>query len=136
VTYSGVSPLHSFAGVIWLVRLALVPSLAFFALGLLGLARDKTWDVASLGLLALGIYLYWLLAPSVAAPLFGAAFVAPSGDGAIDLIHPVFIPAVAAAFVVIMKRAFGLKAAAAWLLSSAVAAAVLWQLRPWSPRQS
>jgi len=133
VTYSGVSPLHSFVGVIWLGRLALAPSLAFFALALLALARERSRDVAYLGLLVLGIYLYWLLAPSVAAPLFGTTFVAPSGDGAIRLIHPVFIPAAAAAFVIIMKRVFGLKAAAAWLSFSVVAAVALWHLRPWSP---
>jgi cytochrome c-type biogenesis protein CcmF len=132
VTYSGVSPLHSFAGVIWAGRIALIPSLLLLAAGLLSLARERSRDPAYLGPLAVGLYVYWLLAPSVAATLVGAA-VAPSGDGAINLIHPVLIPATAAALVLLMKRGLGAKPAALWTAASAALAVALWQAKPWSP---
>jgi cytochrome c-type biogenesis protein CcmF len=133
VTYSGVSPLHSFAGVIWAGRIALIPSLLLLAAGLLSLARERSRDPAYLGPLAMGLYVYWLLAPSVAATLVGAAAVAPSGDGAINLIHPVLIPATAAALVLLIKRGLGAKPAALWTAASAALAVVLWQAKPWSP---
>gem|GEM_PF-1215413 len=133
VTYSGVSPLHSFAGVVWAGRIALIPSLLLLAAGLLSLARERSRDPAYLGPLAVGLYVYWLLAPSVAATLVGAAAVAPSGDGAINLIHPVLIPATAAALVLLMKRGLGAKPAALWTAASAALAVALWQAKPWSP---
>ena len=133
VTYSGVSPLHSFAGVIWAGRLALMPSLVFFAVGVYSLTREKTWDAAYLAPLAVGMYIYWLLAPSVAASLLGVGLAAPSDDGAINLIHPVLVPAAALAMLVVLQRALGLRAAAAWGGVSTAAAIALWLLRPWSP---
>ena len=133
VTYSGVSPLHSFAGVIWAGRIALIPSLLLLAAGLLALARERSRDPAYLGPLAVGLYVYWLLAPSVAASLVDVAVVAPSGDGAINLIHPVLIPATAAALVLIMKRWLGAKPTALWTATSAALAVALWLAKPWSP---
>jgi len=59
--------------------------------------------------------------------------VAPSGDGAINLIHPVLIPATASALVLMMKRELGAKPAALWTAASAALAVALWQARPWSP---
>jgi cytochrome c-type biogenesis protein CcmF len=133
VTYSGVSPLHSFAGVVWAGRIALIPSLLLLAAGFLALARERGRDPAYLGLLAVGLYVYWLMAPSVAASLVGAAAVAPSGDGAIDLIHPVLIPATAAALVLMMKGGLGARPTALWTAASAALAVALWQAKPWSP---
>jgi len=133
VTYSGVSPLHSFVGIVWTGRAALVPSLLLFVLGIISLAGERSRDPAYLGPLGLGIYIYWLLAPSLAASLVGASATAPSGDGAIDLIHPVLIPATAGALLLMVKRWLGAKYAALWAGVSVPTAVALWLVRPWSP---
>jgi cytochrome c-type biogenesis protein CcmF len=137
VTYSGVSPLHSFAGAESAGRWLMAPSIAAFLYGLYKLRLERGGLYSYVPPLAVGVYIYWLLAAPTLAQSLGLSVAIPSGDSAVALIHPVLVPAVFAAFYAIARRRFSARLSAAYVAASlaAGAAAVAAGIR-WSPLSS
>nr|WP_287069145.1 heme lyase CcmF/NrfE family subunit [Pyrobaculum sp.] len=137
VTYSGVSPLHSFAGVAAAGKWLLITSVIALIYGLIKASWERGSAFSYLPPLVAGAYIYWIIAGPMAAQSLGLPVAIPSGDSAVALIHPLLIPAVLAAFFGMAKRAFPPRAVALYMGASAVASLALVSMGIlWSPLSS